>query len=142
MTALRVKLGPGAKMPTRATDGSACLDICARAPATVHAGECAPVSTGLYVQIEPGWCMLLFSRSGHGIRHGIRLANSVGVIDSDYRGEIIVGLRNDNWTRFDIKPGDRIAQALLVPVHEVELIQVGELSETVRGTGGLGSTGA
>ena len=86
--------------------------------------------------------MLLFSRSGHGVRHGIRLANSVGVIDSDYRGEIIVGLRNDNWTRFDVRPGDRIAQALLVPVHEVELIQVAELSETVRGAGGLGSTGA
>ena len=138
MTALRVKLGPGAKMPTRATDGSACLDICASAPATVHAGEAAPVSTGLHMQIEPGWCMLLFSRSGHGIR----LANSVGVIDSDYRGEIIVGLRNDTWTRFDVKPGDRIAQALLVPVHEVEMIEVAELSETVRGTGGLGSTGA
>ena len=139
MTALRVKLGPGAKMPTRATDGSACLDIYASGPATVHAGEIAPVGTGLRVQIEPGWCMLLFSRSGHGIKYGIRLANSVGVIDSDYRGEIIVGLRNDTWIRFDVRPGDRIAQALLVPAHEVELTEVAELSETARGQPGAGT---
>jgi dUTP pyrophosphatase len=141
MTALRIKLGSGARMPTRATDGSACLDIYAADEVTVHAGESVPVRTGLQVQIDPGWCMLLFSRSGHGIRHGIRLANSVGVIDGDYRGEIIVGLRNDTWIRFDVKPGDRIAQALLVPVHEVELIEADQLSETVRGDGGLGSTG-
>ena len=142
MTALRVKLGPGAKMPTRATEGSACLDIYASEECTVHAGASVPVHTGLQVQIEPGWCMLLFSRSGHGIKHGIRLANSVGVIDSDFRGSIVVGLRNDTWVRFDVQPGDRIAQAMMVPVHEVELIDVDELDETARGSGGLGSTGA
>ena len=85
--------------------------------------------------------MLVYSRSGHGFKHGVRLANSVGVIDSDYRGEVSIGLRNDSPLRFDYKAGDRLAQAMILPVPMVELVEVEELSDTERGTGGFGSTG-
>ena len=96
--------------------------------------------------------MLIFSRSGHGFNNDVRLSNCVGVIDSDYRGEVRVKLRNDqqshlganpeNLTILTVKPGDRIAQALVLPIPSVELVEIGELSTTARGDGGFGSTGA
>ena len=86
--------------------------------------------------------MLIYSRSGHGFKNDVRLANCVGVIDADYRGELMVKLTGDTYGQLTIKPGDRIAQAMLVPVMKVHFKEVQELSETVRGAGGFGSTGA
>lgn len=86
--------------------------------------------------------MLIYSRSGHGFKHGVRLANAVGVIDSDYRGEVQVKLVNDGGMPFYVNKGDRIAQAMLVPVQQFQLAEVEDLSETARGAGGFGSTGS
>lgn len=142
------RLHPDAKLPTWGTDGAACFDLYA---ATVEGGsERRPlydtllIDTGLAVEIPPGWAMLIYSRSGHGFKSLVRLANCVGVIDSDYRGSIAVRLvrdSDDEWTPM-FGPGDRIAQALLTPVYRPEFIEVEELSSTARGEGGFGSTGA
>jgi dUTP pyrophosphatase len=86
--------------------------------------------------------MLIFSRSGHGFKNDVRLSNCVGVIDSDYRGEVQIKLSNDGGDHFTINNDDRIAQAMLVKLPWVELIEVDELSETARGTNGFGSTGS
>ena len=85
--------------------------------------------------------MLVFSRSGHGFKNSITLVNCVGVIDSDYRGELMVKLRNDSALRFSFEPGDRIAQAMIVQLPSVQFVAVEELSDTQRGAGGFGSTG-
>ena len=85
--------------------------------------------------------LLIYSRSGHGFKNDIRLANCTGVIDSDYRGEVKVKLTSDGDCDFAVNAGDRIAQAMLIPVPKVELMAVTELSDTERGTGGFGSTG-
>lgn len=85
--------------------------------------------------------MLAYSRSGHGFKNGIRLCNSVGVIDSDYRDSVKVRLVNDSYVPFSINPGDRILQAMIIPVPSIDLVEVEELSDTERGIGGLGSTG-
>ena len=98
--------------------------------------------TGLSFEIPAGHVMLvLCSRNGHGFKHGIRLVNGAGVIDSDYRGEVMVGLRNDSPLRFEVKAGDRVAQALIVPVPSVQFVEVDTLGDTERGAGGFGSTG-
>jgi dUTP pyrophosphatase len=148
---LKVKrLTDTATLPTYATDGSACFDLYAdqvRNPdvfSIVTQSSPAVIDTGLSFEIPAGWCMLIFSRSGHGFKEGIRLANCVGVIDSDYRGEVKVKLTRDDLglPLFKVEHGDRIAQAMLVPTYRVGFEEVQELSDTVRGTGGLGSTGA
>jgi dUTP pyrophosphatase len=134
---------PSARMPVFATEGAACFDLQA-----IEGGEVEPhggtvtFRTGLAFEIPPGYVMLVFSRSGHGFKNGLRLVNSVGVIDSDYRGEVMVKIRNDSAIRFGFLPGDRIAQAMILPVPEVEIIESHQLSSTERGTGGFGSTGA
>lgn len=145
---LKVKrLHPDAIMPKYATDGSACFDLHAVVdrPLVVFK-ECA-FRTGLAFEVPQGHVLLIFSRSGHGFRHDTRLVNCVGVIDSDYRGEVMVKLRRDRRDdgrtgALHIQPGDRIAQAMLVPIPRVQLVEVDQLSETARGTGGFGSTGA
>ena len=141
------KLHPGAIIPKYATIGSACFDLCA-----LLEGVVVPVfnktpeifRTGLSFEIPRGYAMMIYSRSGHGFNHEIRLANCVGVIDSDYRGEVKVKLSNDDtedgWLA--IQHGDRIAQAMIIPVPDVDFVEVDDLTETERGTGGLGSTGA
>jgi dUTP pyrophosphatase len=108
----------------------------------VAPGRSIVVDTGLAVEIPAGFVMLVFSRSGHGFKSGVRLANSVGVIDSDYRGEVKVKLQNDGSTNFEVMPGDRVAQAMLLPVPVVSLEWADELSDTERGANGHGSTGA
>lgn len=151
---LKVKaLHPGAIVPQYATDGAACFDLHARMEkpweegevsyAQVNPGTPTVIRTGLAFEIPDGYVMLIFSRSGHGFKNDIRLANCVGVIDSDYRGEVQVKLTNDNsdGNFLTVKHGDRIAQAMIVPVERVELVQVDELSSTERGEGGFGSTG-
>lgn len=156
MKLLIKKLHPDVKLPQRTTAGSACFDLCAFT--TERLGEPKGVDynwsldilkdnpvifgTGLSFAIPEGYVMLIFSRSGHGFKEGIRLSNCVGVIDSDYRGEVKVKLtKDDHGLSSAIYKGDRIAQAMILPLPVVELEEVEELDETSRGTGGLGSTG-
>ena len=145
------KIHPGAKKPTYATDGSGCFDLRAMSVSEAHAigafvdqGSPVTCGTGLAFEIPPGWAMLIFSRSGHGFKHETRLANCVGVIDSDYRGEVMVKLTSDSDSDHDslfVKPGDRVAQALIVQAERIDFNVVDELSDTARGDGGFGSTG-
>jgi dUTP pyrophosphatase len=131
----------GARVPTYATDGSGCFDFYARAEGTVNSHDPRLFDTGVAVEIPEGHVMLIFSRSGHGFNHLTRLANCVGVIDSDYRGTIAAKLVNDGGPPFTVKAGDRIAQGMIVPVPRVEFQVVSQLEETARGAGGFGSTG-
>lgn len=149
---LKVKrLHPAAQMPRYATTGSACFDLHALVrddpsdwvtPIEVSQAKAATIRTGLAIEVPRGFALLVFSRSGHGFSKGVRLANCVGVIDSDYRGEILVRLTGDiNGAGIEIRHGDRIAQAMLVQAPWLDLDEVDELSDTQRGTGGFGSTG-
>jgi dUTP pyrophosphatase len=138
------KVNEDAKIPTYATDGSGCFDLYSVGYSVVEEGFPVVFSTGLAFEIPEGYVMLVFSRSGHAFKHEIRLANCVGVIDSDYRGEVKVKLTQDhafhnNW--MDIKKGDRIAQAMVLPVNKVCFEEADELSNTARGEGGFGHTG-
>lgn len=139
------KLHPAAITPQYATDGAACFDLHAVAPDewAIYPSVPTSVRTGLSFEIPHGFVMLIFSRSGHGFKHDTRLANCVGVIDSDYRGEVMVRLTRDSSQAqpLAIKEGDRIAQAMVVPYPRVEFIEADSLTDTVRGDGGFGSTG-
>lgn len=127
-------------MPTYATTGSACFDLySADKTITIRAGDMQSIKTGIAVEVPEGYALMIYSRSGHGLKR-VSLANSVGVVDSDYRGEIKVLIQNDGFMYMDVNPGDRIAQAMVIPVQQVTF-QEGELSETERGAGGFGSTG-
>lgn len=128
-------------IPARSTDGAACFDLHALHGGVVPAGGSFDFSTGLAFEIPHGHVMFVFSRSGHAFKHGIRLVNSVGVIDSDYRGIVAAKLHNDGRTDFPVRAGDRIAQALVLPVPLVCLVEVFALTDTARGAGGFGSTG-
>jgi dUTP pyrophosphatase len=142
---LRFKvLGEGARLPRRANPDDAGLDLHAAEPVTIEpGGGRASVGTGLAVEIPPGHAGLVLPRSGLAARHGIALTNAPGLIDPGYRGEIRVLLLNsDPAERFEVRPGDRIAQLLLVPLIEVEPVESPELSETGRGEGGFGSSGS
>jgi len=137
------KLHPDAVLPTYATPGAACFDLHAIEDAYLddicHVNEFIP--TGLAFEVPEGWALMLYSRSGHGFKHCVRLANCVGVVDADFRGEVIVKLAADSEGMLGIKKGNRIAQGMLIPVQKVEFDEVAELSDTERGTGGFGSTG-
>lgn len=137
------KLYPDAQLPTYATDGSAAFDIYAYMPGkeAVHVMGYDTFETGLAFEIPEGHVMLIYSRSGHGFNHNVRLSNSVGVIDSDYRACIKVKLTADTFSQLHVNHGDRIAQGIIMPYPKVEFEEVDSLSETVRGTGGFGSTG-
>lgn len=140
---LRVKrLHPNAILPKNATAGAACFDLHAIEGGVIGDGLPTAFATGLSFEIPPGYVLQVHSRSGHGFKHGVRLANATGIIDSDYRGEVLVKLVADGGGFLHVRAGDRIAQAMLVPVPAVELIERDELSTTERGTGGFGSTGA
>lgn len=136
------KLHPDASLPSYATDGAACFDLHTIEQADVPPHQAATFRTGLAVEVPPGHVLMVFSRSGHGFKHGLRLANAVGIIDSDYRGELMVRIHNDSRIPFGFEPGDRIAQAMILPIPTVEIVEAAELTETARGTGGFGSTGA
>ena len=134
-----IKMYPNVKTPAYATKGSACFDIFARK--CVDAGAyTATYSTGLKFDIPEGYVMKLYSRSGHGFNKNIRLANCVGIIDSDYRGEVMVKLTYDGDDRIDDLSGQRICQGMLERVEQVNFHIVSELSETDRGQAGFGST--
>lgn len=130
-----------ATVPTYGTDGAACFDLYAAEPVKVYAKQSAVVPTGLAVEVPWGHAMLIHSRSGHGLKHGIRLANSTGVIDSDYRGEVMVCLHNDSSADYVVAPGDRVAQAMIVQAPHVQFDVAEQLSLTERSAGGFGSTG-
>jgi dUTP pyrophosphatase len=134
------KTRPTAIMPTYATPGSACFDLYAAHGQAINGVHHAIIDTGLAFELPEDHCMLVYSRSGHALKHGIRLANCVGVIDSDYRDSVKVVLQNDRHPSFYIQAGDRIAQAMIVPVSKVRLIEVEEINTTDR-AGGFGSTG-
>lgn len=140
------KLHPDAKLPVYATDGAACFDLHALNGDHLVAGYSAEFETGLAFEVPEGHVMLIYSRSGHGFALNARLANCVGVIDSDYRGEVKVKLNRDaiddsEGCGTQILAGDRIAQAMIVPIPKIEFVEADELSETERGEGGFGSTG-
>ena len=138
------KLRENAKVPQRATGGSAGLDLCAciDAPITLNGGETALIPTGVAIALPSAeYGAFVFPRSGIAIKHGIGLLNSVGVIDSDYRGEIMVGVINQVKESYTIEPGERIAQMVIMPVSTMPVVEVDELDETSRGAGGFGSTG-
>lgn len=130
-----------ATMPTYATDGSGCFDISTTTSGTIAPNDSKVFDTGLAFEIPEGHVMLVFSRSGHGFKHDTRLANCVGIIDSDFRGELKIKLRNDGDTPLTVESGDRIAQGMIIPVPTVRFNPVDELSDTARGAGGFGSTG-
>ena len=145
------KLREGAILPTYATDGSAALDL--YVPATIPGYEkdytlyhgTWPVELGIAVEVPPEHVLLIFSRSGHARKHNVRLANGVGVVDSDYRGELVVLLYRADYEAscraLPINGGDRIAQAILLPIPRLEPEWAEELTQTARGVGGFGSTG-
>lgn len=142
--ALSPKLGKEIPFPAYATPGSAGMDLraCIDAPVTIPAGERGLIPTGLAIALPgPEWVALVYARSGLAIKHGLAPANCVGVIDSDYRGEIVVGLLNSSKEDYTIEPGERVAQLVIMPVTQARVSVVEELDETERGTGGFGSTG-
>lgn len=142
--AIHPKIGREIPLPQFATPGSAAMDLraCLDGPVTLQAGARTVIPTGLAMALPSAdYVALVFARSGLGIKKGVCLSNGVGVIDSDYRGEIAVGLVNLSGEDYTIQPGDRIAQLMVVPVVQPTVTLADELDETDRGSGGLGSTG-
>jgi dUTP pyrophosphatase len=140
---LKVRLlVPGAVLPSRAHEGDAGLDLHAAEPAVIGAGERAAIGTGIAVEIPAGHAGFVLPRSGNALRHGIALVNAPGLIDAGYRGEIRVLLLNtDREHAFELEPGDRIAQLLVVPFAALEPVEAPDLGESERGAGGFGSSG-
>lgn len=138
------RLGNRIPMPTYATTGSAGLDLraCVEAPLTLEPGQTELIPTGLSIYIaDPNLCAMILPRSGLGHKHGIVLGNLVGLIDSDYQGQLFVSCWNRGQTTFTVEPGERIAQLVLVPVVQADFELVEEFTETDRGEGGFGSSG-
>jgi len=141
----RVKrLRENARIPLRATVGSAGMDLyaCINNPVTIEAGKTEMVPTGIAIAL-PGarYAAFIYARSGLAVKNGLAPANCVGVIDSDYRGEVIVGLHNHSGAAYEVQPGERIAQMVIAPVCLMDAEEAGDLDETDRGDGGFGSTG-
>ena len=131
-------------LPQYATPGAAGLDLraCVDAPLTLHPGESQLVSSGIAIHLgDPGYAAVVLPRSGLGAKHGIVLGNLVGLIDSDYQGQVFVSVWNRGQAAFTIQPMDRIAQLVVVPVQQVEFNVVEEFQSSSRGAGGFGSTG-
>ena len=149
MRALQVRvldprLGRDWPLPAYATDGSAGLDLraCLEAPLVLAPGRAELVPTGLAIHLDdPGLAAVLLPRSGLGHKHGIVLGNLVGLIDSDYQGQVMASLWNRGGASFAVEPGERIAQLVVVPVVQVRLEVVAAFSASERGAGGFGSSG-
>lgn len=138
------RLGTEWPMPNYATSGSAGLDLraCVDSSTVIEPGQTVLVKTGLAIYIQDtGFAGMILPRSGLGHKHGIVLGNLVGLIDSDYQGELMVSVWNRSQTAFSLEPGERLAQYVLVPVVQAEFEQVDEFVATERGTGGFGHTG-
>ena len=131
-------------MPAYATAGSAGMDLraCIPGPVTLIPGDCELIPTGLAIYIEdPGYAALILPRSGLGHKHGIVLGNLVGLIDSDYQGELMISCWNRGETEFTIERGDRIAQLVLVPIAQMTFSVVDDFEDSIRGDSGFGSSG-
>ena len=138
------KLRENAKIPKRATNGSAGMDLyaCIDESITLEPGQLAIIPTGIAIELPNNQCVAyLYARSGLGVKHGICLSNGVGVIDSDYTGELMVSLINLSREPYTIKHGERIAQLVIMEVAKANFNVVSELGVTERGDGGFGSTG-
>ena len=144
MEAIRVKiLRPGATLPAYGTAEAAGADLtaCLEAPVTIEPGQTAFIPTGIALEVPTGCAGLVYARSGMACKQGLAPANKVGVIDSDYRGEIMVALHNHGSAARSIEPGQRIAQLLITPVLTPAYEEAATLSDTARDAGGFGSTG-
>ncbi len=132
-----------ADCPEYATDGSLGMDLSAAiaSPITIKSGERVLIPLGFALQIPDGWGAFVFPRSGLSFKKGLTMCNSVGVIDTDYTGEVKVAAINLSDKDYTVNPGDRIAQMVFLPVEKANLIKVMSLDETERGSGGFGSTG-
>ena len=142
--ALSPRIGADIPAPFYASAGAAAMDLhaCIDEPVVIPAGQRRVIPTGIAIALPSAdYVALVFARSGLGIKHGIAPANCVGVIDSDYRGEVMVGLQNSGDQDYTIQPGDRIAQLMISPVIQAQIQMVEELDDTARGAGGFGSTG-
>lgn len=138
------RLGEEWPLPSYATAGSAGLDLraCVDEAIDIEPGQTVLVKTGMAIYIhDVNFAGLILPRSGLGHKHGIVLGNLVGLIDSDYQGELMVSVWNRGQTTFRLEPGERLAQYVLVPVVQAEFEQVEEFEETLRGAGGFGHTG-
>ncbi len=136
------RLTDGALAPTRANPGDAGCDLYAAEAAVIGPGERASVGTGIAVEIPAGSAGLVLPRSGLAAKHGIALVNAPGLIDAGYRGELRVLLLNtDRGERFQIEPGDRIAQLVIVEIGDSEPVEAESLADSARGAGGFGSSG-
>ena len=143
---VKIKLTRGMEAPAYATEGSAAVDLRAALEEgeviTLQPGERARIPTGIAISPERSDVVAVIAgRSGHGLKNGVTMANSIGVIDSDYRGEISVVLINHGQEPFEVRRGDRIAQMMFMPVIAAAFLPVDELDETERGAGGFGHTG-
>jgi dUTP pyrophosphatase len=141
---LDARLGHEFPLPAYATDGSAGLDLraCGGAPLDVAAGSAELIPTGLAIHVQdPGLAALILPRSGLGHKHGIVLGNLVGLIDSDYQGQLMVSCWNRSAQPFTVNPGERIAQLVVVPVVQVQLQIVEDFAASARGAGGFGHSG-
>ncbi len=141
---LDARVGRDMELPRRATAGSAGLDLraCLDAPLVLEPGKTTLVPTGIAIHLaDPGLAAVLLPRSGLGHKHGIVLGNLVGLIDSDYQGQVMVSVWNRGASAYTIQPGERIAQMVVVPVVQVELEVVEDFESSARGAGGFGSTG-
>jgi len=137
----RLPHGQGLELPRYATEGAAGMDVLSAEDLTLAPGGRHAVATGLAVAIPPGYEIQVRPRSGLALKHGISVPNTPGTIDSDYRGELKVILINHGTEPFAIRRGDRVAQLVVAPVTLAEWSEVAELDETLRGSGGFGSTG-
>ena len=132
------------QLPAYATPGSAGLDLraCLDAPVTLEPNGWQLVGTGIAIHLaDPGYAALILPRSGLGHKHGVVLGNLVGLIDSDYQGQLMVSCWNRGTTEFVVQPGERIAQMIIVPVVQVRLEVVDDFAQSQRGAGGFGHTG-
>lgn len=144
MDAIRVKkLNPKAKLPTYGSAEAAGADLyaCLDEAVTIHPGDSAWIPTGIALEVPKGCAGLIYARSSMGVKRGLAPANKVGVIDSDYRGEIRVVLFNHGKTPQTVESGERVAQFVITPVLTPGFEEVDELTDTDRGSGGFGSTG-
>lgn len=137
------RVDENAKLPAYQSAGAAAFDLHALHDGHIAPGAAMTFRTGLMIEVPDGACLKIYSRSGQGFKHGVRLANSVGVIDCDYRGEILVRLTNDNAREvFAVSAGDSIAQAMVEAAPQFEIVEADVLTTTERGANGFGSTDA
>ncbi len=137
------KLRPSARLPRRASAQAAGADLfaCLDEPLPIAPGQTVLIPTGLSMAIPAGWAGLIYARSGLALKRGLAPANKVGVIDADYRGEVLVALHNHGREIQTVEDGERVAQLLLAPAPAADFCEAGVLPETARGAGGFGSTG-